>query len=78
MKSKLPWFVVPLRSHPQLFSVTMQKDGTAPQSISRSLIEEVQAKYGGTSEEAEYEGIAKNVAGVSYAGPYHSFVLDSL
>ncbi|TCD64488.1 hypothetical protein EIP91_004049 [Steccherinum ochraceum] len=43
-------------------------DGKATPSVAQELIEQVRAEYGGTSEEAYYDEIAKNVAGVAYAG----------
>lgn len=45
-------------------------------SLAHTLIEEVRTKYGGTHEEATYDEVAKNVAGVAYAGEVaHSCVM---
>ena len=45
-----------------------QENGTAPPSLARTLVEGVQAKYGGTDEEATHDEIARNVIGIAYAG----------
>lgn len=40
----------------------------APPSVSMTLIENVRTRYAGTKEEAFFDEVAKNVAGVAYAG----------
>ena len=51
----------------------MQAEGNAPASVAAALIEDVRKKYGGTDQEATYDTIAKNVAGVAYAGASPTF-----
>lgn len=48
----------------------MQLNGTPRPSVANSLIEDIQAKYGGTEQEAYYEDLAKGVTGIAYAGGY--------
>ncbi|TCD66269.1 hypothetical protein EIP91_001598 [Steccherinum ochraceum] len=60
-------FVLGMRDKPWSEVKAMMDKGTAPPSIAASLIEDNRSKYGKTKEEAEYDLIAKNVAGVTYA-----------
>lgn len=46
----------------------MQENGTASPSVTASLLKEIEEKYHGTPQQAEEEEIAKNVAGLGYAG----------
>lgn len=52
-------------------------DGTAPDSVARNMILGVQDKYAGTDLYEEYDVIARNVAGVAYAGEYVDKRYDS-
>lgn len=45
-----------------------QCHGTAPECLARTLVESVQSKYGGKSEEPFYDEVARNVAGIAYGG----------
>ena len=40
----------------------------APPSVATTLIEDVRTRYTGTKDEAFFDEVAKNVAGVAYAG----------
>lgn len=40
----------------------------APPSVATTLIEDVRTRYAGTKDEAFFDEVAKNVAGVAYAG----------
>ena len=68
--AKIKAAVVCFLWNPCSFVLTMhtQENGTAPPSLARTLVEGVQAKYGGTDEEAANDEIARNVIGIAYAG----------
>ena len=54
----------------------LQRKGVTSPCLASVLIEDINAKYGGTPEAAFYKTIAKNLSGVSYAGT--SVVLPTL
>lgn len=61
-------YVTSTREKPFAEVQAAMRTGTAPASLATTLIETVQARYGGTKDEASYTEIARNVAAVSYAG----------
>ncbi|THH19224.1 hypothetical protein EUX98_g8816 [Antrodiella citrinella] len=60
-------YVVDMRDKPYEETKEALDKGTAPPSLTASLIERNREKYDGTDEAEMYDGIARNVAGIAYA-----------
>ncbi|KAH8091049.1 cytochrome P450 [Cristinia sonorae] len=60
-------YVIDMKEKPFLEVKTAVDAGSAPQSVTRTLIENISKNYGGTTDADVYEEIAKNVTSTAYA-----------